>query len=89
MKNSLPIGIVIDGLKVTLSQENDSCDLSDVGQSMEIEFVDAGGGFYPVIKTERWAYDVETSQELWGFINEICESINDKKLWIKDEKVLE
>jgi hypothetical protein len=39
------------------SQENDSCDDGDMGQELRVEMIDAGGGKYFIIKTERWAFD--------------------------------
>lgn len=42
-------------VKMTFSQDADCC--SSETQFIEIQTEDGGGGFYFVIKTERWAFD--------------------------------
>jgi len=54
---ALPDDIRIEGVRVSLGQNNDSCDEGNLGQEMIITINDAGGGKYPVIETSRWAFD--------------------------------
>jgi len=39
------------------SQNSDCCAPSDLGSDIKISMIDAGGGHYTVIETERWAMD--------------------------------
>ena len=50
----------------TFIQPMDSCCNDDDQQSLKIEAVDAGGGTYVILSTERWA--VEKDKE----IDELC-----------------
>jgi len=60
----------IEEVKVTYTQESDSCQSSDLGQQLEVFTEDAGNGKYMVFKTERWAIDS---------IDELVEILNDFK----------
>jgi hypothetical protein len=76
----LPKGTFIDACKIVLYQDRDSCDTEtdkDDYQEMIIEFHDAGGGFYPVITTKRWAYDEGDYKNLFGYIEDICNKLNE------------
>jgi len=48
--------ITVSRITVEIYQDPDSDDSGDV-QEMNIEITDAGGGPYPVISTNRWAFD--------------------------------
>ncbi len=61
---------VVEETKITYSQDSDSCDITDLGQTLEISTEDAGDGKYIVFKTERWAIDN---------IDELIEILNDFK----------
>jgi hypothetical protein len=47
----------IEEVKVTYTQESDSCQSGNSGQLLEVFTNDAGAGKYIVFKTERWAID--------------------------------
>ena len=48
----------IESVRVEYSQDQDSCAGSrDPLQLLDIECINAGGGHYLVIETERWAID--------------------------------
>jgi len=61
----------VEEVKVTYTQESDSCQSADEGQLLEFFTEDAGNGKYIVFKTERWAIDS---------IDELVEILNDFKL---------
>jgi hypothetical protein len=61
----------VEEVKVTYTQESDSCQSADEGQLLEVFTEDAGNGKYIVFKTERWAIDS---------IDELVEILNDFKL---------
>ncbi len=48
---------VLQAGMLTYSQENDCCDDGTIGQFIEIESHDGGGGKYFTIKTERWSFN--------------------------------
>jgi len=54
--------------QLTYTQDNDCCDDGTVGQFIEIESHDGGGGKYFTIKTERWAF--ESAVELVALIED-------------------
>jgi len=56
----------INEYSIDLGQSSDSCDQSDLGQTLNIKTQDAGAGKYLVLQTERWAIDD---------INEFCETL--------------
>lgn len=58
----LPDGVSVEEMRIVYSQKADSCSPSDFDQDLEIETADAGGGPYLVLKTERWAVDIETAE---------------------------
>jgi hypothetical protein len=62
--------INLDSAKLKFWQDADSDSKQEV-QEMEIEFKDAGGGVYPVIKTEEWA--VNDLSQLISFFNKLKE----------------
>jgi hypothetical protein len=60
----------IGDLRVTFTQEPDTCDGESIGgQDIEIEAVDSGAGHFFRIKTERWAFDDE--KELVALIQRV------------------
>lgn len=63
--------------KVTLEQENDSCDMQRDGQFMEIESQDAGGGVYFYLSTKRWAF--ESIDELVQHLNKAMTILKEVK----------
>jgi len=52
----LPEGISVTDMRVVYAQKSDSCDPTDLGQDLEIETADAGGGPYLILKTDRWRW---------------------------------
>ena len=57
--------------KISLYQENDCCDAGKEGQHLSVEVVDGGGGAYLVLRTERWALEIDEIQALITKLNEI------------------
>ncbi len=54
----------VDGVNVSrvtyeISQDSDSCQDEDLGQTIKVSTDDAGGGSYVVISTDRWAIDAD------------------------------
>ena len=57
-------GMKLTSLTETYYQEEDCCGRpEELGQDLEISALDGGGGFYLVLKTERWALDGEKDIE--------------------------
>jgi hypothetical protein len=52
-------GVELYGVVYEFSQNSDSCQSPDDGQSIKVFTEDAGGGSYIVFSTERWAIDAE------------------------------
>jgi hypothetical protein len=50
-------GVNLFGVVYEFSQDSDSCQTSDEGQSIKIFTEDAGGGSYILFSTERWSLD--------------------------------
>lgn len=81
---NLPKGINVSELKMTLTQEEDSCGRNDIRfQDLDVEFTNAGGGFYYILKTERWAMD-SSDRSLFIFLDEFCKELDKKSIFKKD-----
>lgn len=65
---ALPKGVKVENMHVTYSQNPDSCDSSQYDQDLEVGIADAGGGPYIILKTERWAMDLETAEAMFAAI---------------------
>ena len=52
-------GVHLNRVRFEFSQNSDSNQPGDEGQSLEVSTDDAGGGSYVIIKTDRWAMDRE------------------------------
>jgi hypothetical protein len=50
-------GVNLFGVVYEFSQDSDSCQEGDVGQTIKVFTEDGGGGSYIVFSTERWAID--------------------------------
>jgi hypothetical protein len=71
----LPKDVDISNMKITLTQDEDSCgEIDSPCQVLEVEFQDAGGGFYYILKTERWAVDSDKS--LFEDLDNICKELD-------------
>jgi len=62
--------VLTQTLKVTFTQESDSCESRDDGQFLTIRTEDAGGGNFFIINTKRWAVNN---------IDEMIETLNQFK----------
>lgn len=71
-------GVELFDAKFTFTQESDTCDSGDFGQSLTVFTEDGGGGSYIVISTERWAIDYDE-------IDKFCEGLK-RILKVVDEK---
>lgn len=60
---------------LTFSQDSDSCEAFDPGQSLEVSIDDAGGGHFFVIKTDRWA--VDDQEEIAALLAELRTRLGD------------
>ena len=69
---NLPDGARLCGMRVNIEQASDSCDRDSAGQGLEIHVVDAGGGAYAVLSTDRWAMEPRGAQWLAECITELC-----------------
>lgn len=49
----------LEEVKLTFTQEPDSCSPHDLVHALHVETDDAGAGPYLVLRTERWALDFE------------------------------
>lgn len=62
----------ICGASIRLTQEQDDYDTTSVDdQYLDIQVVDAGAGPYLVLKTDRWALDIDEIQLLIDKLNEV------------------
>lgn len=66
----------VSDAKVTLTQEQDSCSASIEDQYLTIEVTDAGAGPYLVLKTDRWAIDIDELQAFIDKLNEVYKLCN-------------
>ncbi len=73
-------GVELGDIKVGFTQDNDGCDGNDLGQDIEIEVCDGGGGMYFVIKTKRWA--VDDPSHLYELMQRVKDMVG--KDWKKD-----
>ena len=68
---SLPKSATMHEVKITISQESDCCADDSLGNTLEIETPDEGGGKYITI-SGRWAMDNESEiDELANTLKEI------------------
>lgn len=56
-----------------ISQKPDCCSDESLMHQMEVKTSDGGGGPYVVIKTERWAMDLEDIAEFTDYLTEFLE----------------
>ena len=83
---NLPKGIGINDMKITLAQDEDSCGRTGhQDQVLEVEFQDAGGGFYYVLKTERWAID-QDDLSLFKALGDMCKELDKGSIFKEEEK---
>ena len=73
----LPDKCRICALDMTLSQENDSDDDGDLGQTIKISIIDVGGGAYAVLSTERWAIDGDDIDKLARQLKDLIGKVPD------------
>ncbi|HET7322656.1 MAG TPA: hypothetical protein VFI96_09195 [Longimicrobiaceae bacterium] len=59
--------------RIVYVQEPDSCASADAPQTLTVEAVDAGGGHYLVLSTERWA--CETPDEMAAMLRRVLEIV--------------
>lgn len=72
---------------IELSQMEDTsgrvdCDI----QTLSIDFIDSGSGYYAVLNTERWALDLQANE--FAHIGQLCDDIvahNDQILRLKED----
>jgi hypothetical protein len=83
----IPDGVYIESM--VLRQGEDSCDMGDTDQRAEVEFVDAGGGYYHVFKSERWASNPKDMQRLGEMFDGVCNhnDVIDKKFAKQEEAI--
>ena len=65
-----------------LAQEADNLQEDGLGQTLQVEIVDGGGGPFLVLSTERWAIDP-------GDIDAFAEKLKDLFAQVDDSKVEE
>lgn len=68
--------VFVNYLKVDLSQEADSCDVNKDDQKLLIQFENGGGGFFPYLKSDRWAWDEGEFEKITNFVNDINKVLN-------------
>jgi hypothetical protein len=61
-------GVRLSEVSFSFNQDSDTNQSDDIGQEIEITTQDSGGGAYIVIKTDRWAMDVDD-------IDKFCETL--------------
>lgn len=77
MFEKIPKGLKVDELSFILSQDEDSFGRPDEEfQEMKVNFNDAGGGFYYVIETKRWAFNPK-ERELFNYLDNICQELDE------------
>lgn len=67
-------------VRLTFHEEADCCAPSGVSDNeMTIETMDGGGGAYVVIKTERWALDLDSLNDLAETVRAAIGMVEEKK----------
>lgn len=70
-------GVKLTGMKLTLTQNSDSCGPVDEDQFLEVGTEDAGDGNYLIIKTDRWAIDSDDIDKFAATLKQVisqCQS---------------
>jgi len=63
--------------KIVFMQEEDCCGSGVDFQELSVEWCDGGGGKYPVIQTDRWAFDsIEELEQLLRVLKSIDSVVN-------------
>ena len=67
---------IVNNVKISLVQDRDCCDATvnnEDYQKLEITWEDGGGGIFPIIKTDRFAFDFneQSTKDLFQLINDI------------------
>lgn len=71
-------GVELFDAKFTFTQESDTCDSGDFGQSLTVFTEDGGGGSYIVISTERWAIDYDEIDNFCDCLKRILKVVDEK-----------
>lgn len=58
-------------VEYTFSQDTDSCQSEDIGQTIKIFTADGGGGAYIVFSTPRWAIDADDIDQFAACLKKI------------------
>lgn len=75
--------IELASASATLTQDADCCDGSIV-QTLNLSSEDGGGGWFWVIKTERWAFD--SPEELSKQLKKIISKLEEMKEKVEDNE---
>ena len=73
---NLPKGVHLEEIKFVFTQDSDCCEVDPVGQVLEIETQDGGGGPYIVIKTDRWAIDVDQFDNFSKILKNVLDNVD-------------
>jgi hypothetical protein len=79
IKFDLPDGVEISDIKITLFQESDTWQSDELGQVLEIETVPSEGSSYLILRTDRWAMNLEDISKLGNLIEALCKAIETKE----------
>jgi hypothetical protein len=71
----LPKGVSLSEAKFFLYQEGDCVGNGDY-QDLAIEYYESGGGFFPVIRTERWAFDLDELDDYNLMFKDLANLVN-------------
>lgn len=64
----------------TLSQDNDTCQASDIGQELRVEFVSSdGSGHFIRLHTGECGWSIENADELAAVLNRMSKLVEDLK----------
>ena len=69
--------VKLSEFRETWSQDNDSCDSNDCGQTITLSTADAGGGHFIVIETERWALDDEDVEAFCDYLKQFNKRVKE------------
>ena len=67
-----PSGIGLFALKATFSQADDCVDGDGLGQHIDVEVANGGGGPFIVLSTPRWSLDAANAGWLKDVIESMC-----------------
>ena len=83
MINKLPEGVYINKVSFKLTQDDHDFPNDEV-QEIDVKFECNGAGFFPVLSSEKWAYDEGELILINNYINELLDIVNKDNMFNKE-----